>query len=339
MARTTVGARLLGPLVDYLRTHHVDADALASSVGLDPVAMADPDARVEAARSVRLWKAAESALEDPLIGLHVGATVTRESFDLLSQATAVSGTFREMGERLTRFIAMAAPGPVYELRESGDRAWWIVGDVFPNARCIRHLCELTVSLGVSYMKQLSSSGIAPKRVHFDHPAAADVRDYERLFGCPVSFAQHEAGFEIARSWLDRPLPRADPGLARVLDRYADEAVRKVPHQTDLGQAVQAALGTLLMQGKDADLRVLSKRLALSSRSLQRQLQAEGHSFQELLDQQRHTLALRLLEQDRTSITDVAEQLGFSDVAAFRRAFKRWTGLAPRAYLARESRRG
>jgi AraC-like DNA-binding protein len=54
----------------------------------------------------------------------------------------------------------------------------------------------------------------------------------------------------------------------------------------------------------------------------------GLSFQQLLDETRHEIALGYIEQSRLSITEIAFMLGFSDLSNFIRAFKRWTGKSP-----------
>jgi AraC-like DNA-binding protein len=73
---------------------------------------------------------------------------------------------------------------------------------------------------------------------------------------------------------------------------------------------------------------VAEALATSERSLQRRLQAEGSSFRDVVDEARHKLALPYLGDPNLSLTDVAYLLGYSEGAAFTRAFKRWTGLAP-----------
>lgn len=67
------------------------------------------------------------------------------------------------------------------------------------------------------------------------------------------------------------------------------------------------------------------------RQLQRELQAENTSYQQLLDETRQKLALSYLKDRENSLGDVAFLLGFSKPSAFYRAFKRWTGQTPRTY--------
>jgi AraC-like DNA-binding protein len=73
---------------------------------------------------------------------------------------------------------------------------------------------------------------------------------------------------------------------------------------------------------------VAEALATSERSLQRKLQTEGVSFRDVVDEARHKLALLYLGDQSLSMLDVACLLGYSEAAAFTRAFKRWTGSAP-----------
>jgi AraC-like DNA-binding protein len=80
-----------------------------------------------------------------------------------------------------------------------------------------------------------------------------------------------------------------------------------------------------------DLALLSRLSGLSARSLQRQLSSVGLSFSILVDQVRLELARELVRDPRQNLIDIALELGYSDPANFTRAFKRWTGMAPRSY--------
>jgi AraC-like DNA-binding protein len=79
------------------------------------------------------------------------------------------------------------------------------------------------------------------------------------------------------------------------------------------------------------LAAIAAKLHMSARSLQRRLQSEGTSFAEVLSDMRRDMALRYLRDPRIYIGEVAFLLGFLDVTAFHRAFKRWTGSTPAEY--------
>lgn len=91
--------------------------------------------------------------------------------------------------------------------------------------------------------------------------------------------------------------------------------------------VEAAIEPLLASGEAGIDRVASE-LGMSRQTLYRRLKAEDVTFEEILDAKRRQLAIRYLGMDRISVKGAAYKLGFSDPAAFSRAFKRWTGTSP-----------
>jgi AraC-like DNA-binding protein len=94
-------------------------------------------------------------------------------------------------------------------------------------------------------------------------------------------------------------------------------------------AIERHLESMLGSG---EIRIdqVGRALGYSRQTLYRRLKAEGITFAELLDGLRHRLALRWLRDERMPVKEVAYRLGFSDPAAFSRAFKRWTGQSPSA---------
>ena len=74
--------------------------------------------------------------------------------------------------------------------------------------------------------------------------------------------------------------------------------------------------------------ILAAPMALSRQTLFRKLKAEGVTFEKVLDELRQRLALDYLRARKVSVNETAYLVGFSDPAAFSRAFKRWTGSSP-----------
>jgi AraC-like DNA-binding protein len=77
-------------------------------------------------------------------------------------------------------------------------------------------------------------------------------------------------------------------------------------------------------------------LGLHPRALQRRLSDEGARFADVLGRVRYRLAIRYLEQPGADVESVSEKLGFSDRRSFTRAFARWSGVTPSAFLLRKS---
>jgi AraC-like DNA-binding protein len=72
-------------------------------------------------------------------------------------------------------------------------------------------------------------------------------------------------------------------------------------------------------------------MGMSARTLQRQLKERGVDFKQLTDETRRRFAINYLKERKHTLTEVAFLLGYSEVSAFNRAFKRWTGSTPLEY--------
>ena len=76
---------------------------------------------------------------------------------------------------------------------------------------------------------------------------------------------------------------------------------------------------------------LTRLLNMSARTLRRRLEKEGTSYQRIKDNARRDVAISMLSRDGLTVSEVAEQVGFSDPSAFHRSFKKWTGQSPGSY--------
>ena len=123
--------------------------------------------------------------------------------------------------------------------------------------------------------------------------------------------------------------KANPVLALLgeIARVAEARIGKT--RRPFCRAVEQALEPLLPAGK-ASIDRVARDLGVSRQTLYRRLKAENTTFEALLDAKRRSLALDYLKRDKSSVKATAYRLGFSDPAAFSRAFKRWTGTSPSA---------
>jgi AraC-like DNA-binding protein len=92
--------------------------------------------------------------------------------------------------------------------------------------------------------------------------------------------------------------------------------------------VESLLMPVLHLG-DVGADAVAEKMGVSRWTLARKLKSEGTTFERVLDDLRRTMALHYLTSKKVSVNETAYLVGFSDPAAFSRAFKRWTGLSPR----------
>ena len=155
-----------------------------------------------------------------------------------------------------------------------------------------------------------------------------------MLGCPVHAGASWNGWALSREMSRLPLRRRDPTLGRLLQQHADEAIARLPAMDGIALEVRRALASRI-GGGDARIRAIARDLAMSVRSLQRRLAVAGISYQQLLDRARKDVAERHLTSSKLSIGEVASLLGYSEPAAFNRAFARWHNETPRAFRQRQ----
>ena len=114
-------------------------------------------------------------------------------------------------------------------------------------------------------------------------------------------------------------------VAKAVESRAAER-RAPPPASRFRAEVERRLEPLLASGEVGIERV-ARDLGYSRQTLYRKLKGEGITYEQVLDGLRRQLALRFMREG-LSVKDAAYRLGFSDPAAFSRAFKRWTGTSP-----------
>ena len=129
------------------------------------------------------------------------------------------------------------------------------------------------------------------------------------------------------------MPRANPYLSEILSAHAEALLENMQRAKSTRGRVESLLTPTLHTG-EASMDMIASKLSLSRQTLFRKLKAEGVTFEKILDELRHKLALHYLSEKKTSVHETAYLVGFSDSGAFSRAFKRWTGMSPTAYITR-----
>ncbi|HEX6738182.1 MAG TPA: helix-turn-helix domain-containing protein, partial [Vicinamibacteria bacterium] len=162
---------------------------------------------------------------------------------------------------------------------------------------------------------------------FRHARPADAREHARLFEAPLRFSQPENALVFDEAVLAARVRDADPWLLPIVEDHLRQQIAGPPPAASWPQAVRDLVARSVAEGQ-ATVRAISRGLGLSVRTFQRRLAEHGLVFKQILDEVRHELALRYLGEAEATLTDVALRLGYSELSAFDRAFRRWTGGSP-----------
>lgn len=163
------------------------------------------------------------------------------------------------------------------------------------------------------------------------PAPVYADKFPGLTGYSIHFDQPRSCIMIDSSLLDLPLPQADQ-FTRA--RYEAECQHLLARRSTLGSYSQKIRNILLLQPAHMPkIHDMAANQQINLRTLQRQLAVEGITYERLVEGIREDLAEDLLKTTDLTIEEIARNLGYSEVSAFSRAFKRWKGISPTNFRA------
>jgi AraC-like DNA-binding protein len=328
--QSTVGGLQVTDACDAIAALGVDRDALCRDAGLDPAALPSATARVPLRRLVALFAAAEARTGDPLIGLHAGEHVEpRSPLAYLLMSSARLGAGLDAWRRSGRLIA---DGLQMEIVVRGAVAHVVFCVPSPAPEVIRHPVEHLLVKCVRALRRAGGAGLAVHAVHLHHAARGPRGEAERVFGCAVEWDRPDCRVVLPARGLEAPPQFANPVVAEQVERLVAGLVGTAGD----GFRAQVADATraLLVGGCRADAETVAARLHVSHRTLQRPLEAEGTSFRAVRDEAMWPVVDTMLANPALTVEAVALSVGFSDVAAFSKAFKRRAGCAPSGWRRR-----
>ena len=332
-AEPTLTARAFLPLVSGLRRLGHDPGPLLAAVGVDPGLLEDPDARMPMSAGSGLLNRAAAFTGDDCIGLHLAEHADPRTSDVHFYAMTASDTLRDAFARLSRYQQLIHESSRIEL-STANRDGLTLRHVLPGGfAASRQTAEFLLAAWVRTGRLATGTTWSPIEVRFAHPAPASVGEHGRFFQAPVRFSAAENALTVSAATVSLPCLGADPSLASLMDRYADEHMG--PGGSDRQSVADRLRDALVAEFRDGEPGVsrVAARMKMSVRTLSRSLAAEGTTYRAVLNQLRAEMASRHLANPRVSIAETAFLLGFSELSAFYRAFRRWTGLTPAQFRA------
>ena len=317
----------LRALADALARLGYDVDGLLAADGRKRSDLADPDARVPCEAFGALVCRAQQERFTPNLGLRVAIQTPIGAFSLLDYLVVTSDRVGTGIRQLARYFRLVTSPVVLEVREEVDPI-----ELRMVAPADGFSAEYTASLLALHLREETNGGFAPTRLALSH-RPDDPVELGRVLGCPVEAGAAWNGLGVSRDLWELPMRRRDPVLRGVLERQADEIVARFPPRGGAAVEVRRVLASRLARG-DTRIAGTARELGTSTRTLQRRLAAEGVAFERLLDETRREVARRQLGESTLSIGEVAYLLGYSEPAAFHRAFRRWFGVTPKAFRGR-----
>ena len=270
---------------------------------------------------------------DRSVGLRIGLNFRQEHFLDVGYALPYAQTLRDAHELnvayqpLTQQIGKTS----VEIKNGHTHMYWT-----SNSQNIEYEKYYTESIFAGYASigrwLLMAQDNPCRAMRFRHKAPEDINVYHVVFGDDVIFEAERDEIVFDEDLMSARMPTPNPEMFNLLK---EKLARKF---IDLNQPPSTSLESTrliqtLLPEEDFSINLICDRLGMSERTLRRRLAEEGTSFRDILSNARQELCEIYFRQERSSLAQIAHDLGFQDQSAFSRAFKQWHGMTPRQYRA------
>src|SRR5262245_28815451 len=303
-----------------------DVDALLADRGLSRRDLNDPDRRIACDVMGSLIARAQQKRFTPNLGLPMPLARQLGAYPLLDYLVLTSDTVGDALAQLARYLRITASPVSVEVRNDDDPVRVEIETLSAFGY------EFEAALIVLHFREETGGAFGAAGISFQHQPD-DVTAFEQALGCPVRSGASWNGVAIEPSTCRLPMRRRDPILRKFLESQADAILANTPARAGVAVDVRRALASRAASGATR-MSAIARQLGMSERTLHRRLADDGVTYQEVLEEMRKAAAGRYLDESTLAIGEIAYLLGYSEPAAFHRAFKRWYATTPEHFRAR-----
>jgi AraC-like DNA-binding protein len=309
---------------------------LLARAGLASVNLEDPDGRVPIRSYADLYSLTVQELRDEGFALF-SAPVRIGSFEFLGRSVLSSRSLAEALDRAVRFLRLVLPDLRVTIRAGQGTSQL---QVVETRRLQRDRDDPRRVFAFEWVLRwvhglacwLVNRDLALNSVSFPYAEPPHAADYALIYTSRSAFGSQHLTATLNSNLLELPVRRDDEALAAFLDGAPGKIVTLYRRDREMVRRVRDAIAKSLPAAISLD--EVSRRLNMSSRTVERRLHEEGSSLRAIKDALRRDIALSRLEKSDQSVAQLAANLGYADTSAFFRSFTAWTGMSPSAYRSR-----
>jgi AraC-like DNA-binding protein len=303
---------------------------LLRKAGIDPRSLNQLTAFISFASLIELLEHSATDLDCPDFGLRLAERQDIGILGTLAVAMRYSATVGEAMRCASKYLQVynAAIAFTVSTEERHGEARLVFEGLVAHAPRWGQTAEHGIGLTGRIMTLLSEGRCHLQEVWLPHQPLASDASYRARFDAPLTFQAHRLGLAYTLKDLDRPISERNEQLHDLAARHLDSQLPRgrTPFTTQVRQAIEALLGT-----GTCGHRQVANALYMHPRTMQRRLNDEGTTFEDIKDQVRRDLAERYLSHPDLPLTQVTALLDYSEQSALGRSCRRWFHATPREF--------
>lgn len=316
-ADTKVRSAVLAHYLEVAERLGLNPHSLLNKVGLSHATLKTADQPILLSAAVDLLELSAQATQCESFGLLMAEARQFSDLGPVSLLLTHQRTVRDAVNTTVQYRHLLNEGLAMYVEDTGKLTLVREEVISAGSRSSRQANELAVAVLCFMFRALIGPLWHPQSVNFVHTAPANLEVHRRIFRCNLQFDMDFHGMVCNTSDLEKPIPVADPVMAR----YAQSFIEAIPGggASSVLLEVRKSIYLLLPMGR-ASVEQIAKTLGLNVRTLQRRLDEDGETFSGVINAVRTELAQRYIANPKYPLGRVAELLGYSNHSAFTRWF-------------------
>jgi len=329
----TVGLASARAIIDFFLQFNMDSQALARELNIDENLLTEADQRLPLSIYHAIWDLAIKKSQCPELGLSIAQNEGIEDLGLVAHVVYNSATLKEGLDHYIRLFSVVneAIELEYELVDKRCHLRYIY-----KSPEYYNIPDIERTLAIVVLRTIKAVGLETRfyEVNFQHSKPEYAQKFEDVFPCKVNFDSACCEVVFDSKMLSMKPKRRNPHMRVATLNYANQILSRL-FKRSITSKVKRLVEKNLSDG-NFDAEQTAKLLNMSRQTLYRKLKNDGSSYSDIVDTVKQNKAFYALKQTQLPLTVIAYDLGFSELSAFTRAFKRWTGQTPADYRKQET---
>jgi AraC-like DNA-binding protein len=318
-------------IVHLFASQGVETAWLFDAAGLDLADLKQPHKRFTHAEISRLWELAAVRSGQESLGLERQLARRFVNFDVAAQAMWPSPSLAAGLGNLARYLLLTNDAAAVTVHPDRGDCWVALAHGADGSSPRQRLAFGLLAV-LMICQRVTHRQLRPLVAEFTFPEPADLHPYRMAFQCPIRFGQKANRIRLARDDLALPIVSTTESLFALHEKVIEARLTRLGKARTAYRASEEIIRRLhLGQPSRPDI---ARSLDLADSTLEQRLRAEGHSFEDLLDDVRRELAAHYLAQPGYAVARIAGLLGWRTGAELAAACRRWWGMPPAQYRQR-----
>ena len=326
-------AKLLSAAANGVATHFKknggDLDVIFGESGLNHQDLEDPIKEINLQQYCQMFEIAAKNTGNCNIGLHFGQKFLPKQLGMIGYIATSSPTLGTGLGYMEKYFSAHQELSRFSLIHEDDIVWLSYRILDPRIKKKRQDAELSLGMFCNIFKESLGKNWSPLEIRFEHLETDGYKEHESRFNCPVEFGRRTNAIAFRKKDLEAKMPNCDPYLFSIVKSFLENrSSSKSP--TDFSMIVRNEIA-MQLGSTIPTMEQIASVLGLSNKNFQKKLKFNKIKYANILKAARIDLALHYMDDPEIPLTEIAFNLGYSELSAFSRAFRNWTGISPQKY--------